>query len=140
MRSGGKSRRLALPCKEQDLLKVVLAFLELDGRIAWAKRMNTGAAVRHYQDKLGRSKRRFIRFGFKGLSDIVGQTADGRLLALETKRAGETATPEQIAFVETVNRYGGVGAIVYSLEAVQQRLAQANINRRVQRGPEVTLR
>ncbi len=137
---GGKSRKRALPCKEQDLLNVVLAFLELDGRIAWAKRMNTGAAVRHYQDKLGRSKRHFVRFGFKGLSDILGQTADGRLLALETKRAGETATPEQIAFVDTVNRFGGVGAIVYSLEAVQQRLAQANITRRVQCVPGVRLR
>ncbi len=132
-------KRRTLPYKEQDLLKVVLEFLELDERIAWAKRMNTGAAVGYYEDKLGRKRRRFVRYGFKGLSDILGQAADGRLIAFETKRPGETASDDQLAFIELVNRFGGIAGVVYSLDEVLKLLDQASITPRVKHIPTFQL-
>lgn len=51
-----------------------------------------------------------------GSSDLIGITPDGRFLAIEVKRPGKTATPEQRAFVSLVRAMGGVAGVCHSVE------------------------
>jgi hypothetical protein len=91
---------------EVEVQADALAILEAHPAVAWAKRMNTGAGKLLYPD--GKNSR-FIRFGFPGLSDIIGQLRAGRFLACECKRKGEKPTDDQNAFLDTVNAAGGLG-------------------------------
>lgn len=60
--------------------------------------------------------KRAVRHGLvKGASDIVGwYSVGGRAIftAIEIKRAGEKARPEQMRFLQAVVRAGGIGAVV----------------------------
>jgi hypothetical protein len=69
---------------------------------AWCERQNSGAA------KVGG---RFIRFGWRGCSDVLGMMKDGRLLAVECKAKGGRLRPEQAAFLSLVRRFGGVAFV-----------------------------
>jgi VRR-NUC domain len=93
--------------KESDVLSSCLQYLRLSGIFAWRSN-NTG--VFDPARKCFRSFR-----GLKGVSDLLGVLADGRLLAVETKRAGNRPTAEQQAFLDEVNRRGGVGLWVTSV-------------------------
>jgi hypothetical protein len=77
--------------------------------VAWAKRMNTGAA---------KLKGFFVRFGFVGCSDILGQLKDGRLLAIECKAADGKLSPEQRDFLDQVRRNRGVAGTARSIQDV----------------------
>ncbi len=84
---------------ERDVLEVVIEAMRAHTRIGWAARMNTGAL------KVGT---RFVRFGFPGLSDVIGQTRDGRMVAVEVKRPGRKPTPIQESFLSMVREWGGI--------------------------------
>ena len=56
--------------------------------------------------------------GEKGVSDLIGCSPDGRFLAVEVKRPGGKATPDQIEFLERVKASGGIAVLAYSLEDV----------------------
>ena len=56
---------------EAAALVEVLKALNTHPTVAWCERMNSGAA---------RIGARFVRFGFKGCPDVLGQLKDGRLL------------------------------------------------------------
>lgn len=105
--------------KEADVLKAVLQALALHPRVAWAERMQSGAGklVR----KGGASQ--FLRFGFRGCPDVLGQLKDGRALAVECKRPSGTTTPEQAAFLECVNANGGLALVARSADDVWKALA-----------------
>ena len=93
---------------EADILHAILDYLALRGITAW--RVNSGAT------KIGD---RYIRFGKKGMADILGiLKPNGRLLAIEVKRPGGRATPEQLAFLKQVNDAGGLGFVACSVEKV----------------------
>lgn len=92
----------------------VLNRLAASPDVAWCARMNTGGAFRG---------KRYVAFGFKGLSDIIGQTVDGRFLAVEVKRPGENPTPEQSFFLALVAAYGGVSGVARGLADVDTILA-----------------
>ena len=105
------------PCEptEAQVLKSILTWLRRDTRVAWANRFNTGAHV------VGEGRhRRFIRYAFPGCSDILGQLVTGHLLAIEVKRPStrNRARPAQLAFLETVNRHGGLGLVAAGIEEV----------------------
>lgn len=85
--------------KESDVLSACLHLLSVHPAVAWAARMNTGA----YE-----VDGRYVRFGFVGCSDIMGQMKDGRLLAFECKRPGGKLTWEQEAFLDRVRRHKGL--------------------------------
>ncbi len=69
---------------EAAALVEVLQALRGNHSVAWVERQNTGAT------KVGE---RFIRFGWRGCSDLIGMLKDGRLLAVEVKApGGATAT------------------------------------------------
>lgn len=89
----------------------VLEALRLHPRVAWVARFNTAAGRLQYRDG---SASRFLRFGFPGLSDILGQMRTGLLLAVECKRAGCYPTDEQQAFLDAVKQAGGVAFVARS--------------------------
>ena len=78
-----------------ELMKV----LHVHPAVAWCERMNSGAA---------RIGARFVRFGFRGCPDVLGQLRDGRLLGVEVKAPKGRLRPEQAFFLERVRAAGGV--------------------------------
>jgi hypothetical protein len=94
---------------ESQVLSAVLALLRRHPAVAWAERMQVGA----YE-----TDERYIRYGFVGLSDIVGQMkGTGAFLAVEVKREhGGRVSPAQQAFIDRVRAHGGVSGIVRSAD------------------------
>ena len=92
---------------ERDVQEAVLTLCKMHPKIAWLSRMNTGAT------KIGE---RFIRFGFPGLSDIIGQTRGGRFVAIEVKREGEHPTEEQQGFLDMVSQHYGIAGCAHSAQ------------------------
>lgn len=87
---------------EAAALVEVLQALRASPLVAWVQRQNTGAA------KVGN---RFIRFGWPGCSDILGQLRDGRFLAVECKSPTGHLRTEQAIFLERINQAGGLGFV-----------------------------
>lgn len=67
---------------------------------------------------------RFVRFGFKGCPDVLGQLRDGRLLGVEVKGPTGKLRPEQAVFMERIRASGGVGFMARDLRDVQCELNQ----------------
>ncbi len=95
---------------EAAALVEVLKTLRNHPAVAWVERQNTGAA------KVGG---RFIRFGWRGCSDLIGMMKDGRLLAVECKAPKGRLRPEQSAFLSLVRRLGGVAFVAHDCRDVQ---------------------
>lgn len=87
---------------ETAALHEVLAALRAHPAVAWVERQNAGAA---------RIGTRWVRFGWQGCSDLIGQLRDGRLLAFEVKASGGRLRPEQRVFLDRVRRHGGIGIV-----------------------------
>ena len=85
--------------KEAAALAEVLKALNAHPAVSWCERMNSGAA---------RIGARFVRFGFRGCPDVLGQLTDGRLLGVEVKGPTGRLRPEQAFFLERVRAAGGV--------------------------------
>lgn len=94
---------------EADALREVIQALRAHPAVAWCERQNSGAV---------NSGGRFIRFGWPGCPDVLGQLRDGRFLGVEVKAAKGRASPEQVAFLELINAAGGVGFIARDLRDV----------------------
>lgn len=84
---------------ENEVKRECLEICENHPNIIWAKRMNTGV-LKGYGGKP-------VRFGFVGLSDIIGQVTGGVFFAWEVKRPGERPSTEQMEFLKTVAWSGG---------------------------------
>jgi hypothetical protein len=92
---------------EGNVLNDCMVALSVAGCTVW--RNNTGALP----DRTGSG--RVVKFGLcKGGSDIIGMTSDGRFLAVECKTAIGRATPDQVRFIDAVNRMGGRAGIARS--------------------------
>lgn len=119
---GASVRKLRLTCPEPTeaaVLDAVRTALRLHPAVAWIERMNTGAAV------VGQGAgRRFVRFGFKGCADLIGQLRDGRFLAVETKRPSNRngATEDQLAFIARVREAGGVAFVAWSADEARRQV------------------
>ncbi|OIN91496.1 MAG: nuclease [Comamonadaceae bacterium CG1_02_60_18] len=87
---------------EAAALIEVLKALRAHPAVCWCERQNTGAA------KVGN---RFIRFGWPGCSDVIGQLRDGRFLACEVKSPTGHLRPEQAIFLERIRSAGGVAFV-----------------------------
>lgn len=98
---------------EGTVLQAILRLLRVHPKVAWAQRINTGAA---------KLKGFYVRFGFIGCSDIIGQLRDGRLLAFEVKLLGEKPSKDQQLFLDKVNRHNGLAACVHSIEEADEAL------------------
>ena len=104
---------------EAQVLNAVLRYLRRDARVAWVERFNTGA----HAVEAGNS-RRFIRYAFKGCSDILGQLVTGHFLAVEVKRQSRSAkaSEAQAAFLARVTANGGCAILARSIDDVQSAL------------------
>ena len=98
---------------EAAALVEVLKALRTHPAVAWCERMNTGAA---------KVEGRFIRFGFKGCPDVLGQLKDGRLLGVEVKAQAGRLRPEQALFLERIRCAGGVAFVACDLRDVREQL------------------
>ena len=99
---------------EAAALVEVLKALNTHPAVAWCERMNSGAA---------RMGGRFVRFGFKGCPDVLGQLKDGRLLACEVKSKTGRLRPEQTIFLERIRGAGGVAFVARDLRDVLRELS-----------------
>ena len=100
---------------EAAALSEVLKALHAHPAVVWCERMNSGAA------KVGG---RFIRFGFTGCPDVLGQLKDGRLLGVEVKGPTGKLRPEQAVFLDRIRGAGGVAFMARDLRDVQRELNQ----------------
>ena len=87
---------------EAAALCEVLKALRAHHAVVWCERMNSGAA------NVGG---RFIRFGFTGCPDVLGQLRDGRLLGVEVKAPKGKLRPEQAVMLERIRSGGGVSFV-----------------------------
>ena len=99
--------------KESSLQHQILTCLKKDPLVAWVYTTSAGVAK-------GVHGGRPFRIGFNGLSDIIGQLKDGRLLAIEVKKPGGKLKEEQAEFIEKVNKNNGVGFMATSVDEVTQ--------------------
>lgn len=106
------SRRNNRP--ESAALVEVLKALKTHPAVVWCERMNSGAA------KVGN---RFIRFGFTGCPDVLGQLRDGRLLGVEVKSKTGKLRPEQSIFLERIRGAGGVAFVARNCRDVFRELS-----------------
>lgn len=99
------TKRPAAPVvTEAQELKACLDLLKHARQIiAWAERMNTGA----FQPTDIKGLKRYVKFGFPGCPDILGQARDGRLFAWEVKRHGGRLTPAQDIMGRIIRLNGG---------------------------------
>jgi RecB family endonuclease NucS len=95
--------------KESDLQRDILEHLRILGMMAW--RNSTGAFAGEY-----RGKKRFVRFGTVGASDIFGIDKNGRFISIEVKAKGKLPTLAQLDWIGRVNSAGGFGYWVDSWE------------------------
>ena len=95
---------------EAAVLRACLDLLAMRNINAW--RNNTGLAM--LPGKGGKPQP--VRFGRKGQADIIGYMPDGRFLAVECKASDGKTTPEQDAFLENVQKAGGVAIVARSLD------------------------
>lgn len=109
-----KFRLKALAPTEHQTQAAILRYLAISPRVAWAERMNTGAI----KIPVANGRDRFLRFGFPGCPDILGQLTDGRLLAIEVKSPTGRATEAQGAFLALVAKNKGVSLIARSVDDI----------------------
>lgn len=98
---------------EAAALAEVLKALRAHPAVAWCERMNSGAAL---------VQGRFIRFGWPGCPDVLGQLKDGRLLGVEVKAKAGRLRPEQALFLERIRCAGGVAFVARDLRDVLREL------------------
>ncbi len=98
---------------EAAALVEVLRALRTHPAVAWAERQNSGAV---------RVGGRFVRFGWVGCPDVLGQLKDGRLLGVEVKAAKGRTSPEQVAFLDRIRAAGGMAFIARDLGDVVREL------------------
>lgn len=103
-------------------MREVHAFLRTHPRVAWFMRINSGAVTddeRHVV--FYRLYMRGARVKTRGVSDYLGMLDDGRMFLLECKRPGlRKATPEQQELIDVCQLYGGLAAVVQSVEDVAE--------------------
>ncbi len=96
----------------------VLRALRTHPAVSWCERMNSGAA---------RIGSRFVRFGFRGCPDVLGQLKDGRLLGVEVKGPTGRLRPEQELFLERVRGAGGVAFMARDCRDVLRELSRPGV-------------
>ncbi len=100
--------------KESDIQRQILRYLGYNKDVALAWRQNTGGA--YYPKKDG--TKQFVRFGERGVSDILGMLKGGQFFAIEVKRPGGKPTPHQAAFLKSIEDAGGISILAHSIEDV----------------------
>ena len=99
-------------CKEDVVLKQCLEYLKMNGIFCW--RNNIGCA------KVGN---RYMSFGLKGSSDILGILPNGCFFAVECKRErGGRLSEHQKEFLSKINENNGFAICVNSVYDLERKL------------------
>jgi hypothetical protein len=93
----------------------VLKYLKLRRIKAWS---NPSGAVQIRPGK-------FMSFGLKGSSDILGCLPGGRFFAIEVKAERGRLSPEQRQFLEDIGRLGGLAVVAKSCRDIEAALIKA---------------
>lgn len=100
---------------ERDLQHEVRLAL---GRLPWAVLFRNNCGVAEHWN--GRNAQRVVYGLAPGSADLVGIVTmldgTGRFVALELKSSSGRTTPEQRQWLALVNRMGGYGVVVHSVE------------------------
>lgn len=104
------------PPLEKEIQASILDYLKLKRIFCW--RNNSGMQFLPSAN----GKMRAIRIGLPGSADILGITNDGRFLAIEVKRPGGKARPEQQEFLDAISSRGGLAFVATSLDEVIGRI------------------
>ena len=105
--------------KEIDIQNEILHYLNSNGIFAF--RINTAGIY----DSEKQTYRTPGKFTMKGCSDIIG-ICNGRFLAIEVKSEKGILKEHQQAFIDKVNKCGGIGLIARSLKEVIDGLAKSD--------------
>ncbi len=108
---------------EHEIQNAIIELLQRQGFVVW--RNNSGAKKYEYTDKQGKTRKHWARFGgIPGASDIFAlKPPHAQFIAIEVKRdAKQKPTPQQEAFLETINRVGGIGFVAWSVDKVAEEL------------------
>ena len=104
---------------EQQIQRTILDYLRWRG-IPCYKHQNAG---------IRKPDGSYIPTHTRGVSDIIGcLPKTGRFLAIEVKRPGVKATPEQLNFLETIKQAGGLAFVAHSVEDVEAMVGSATRN------------
>ena len=101
---------------EADIQRDILRWLDVDNRVVWASKFNSGNLAGGFY------KANYL----KGCPDILGQLIDGRILAIEVKRANFVkprpsieSEVNQAAFIKLSSSFYGVAGFVTSVRDVE---------------------
>jgi len=112
------NREPAFEIKEADVLNAVSRWLAVKRIPHW--RVNSGA--------LKTPHGRLVKFGAKGRSDFIAIGPDGEFIAIECKHPhGGVLSAAQNEFLDCVNRHGGIGIVVSSVESLELQLKEAGV-------------
>ena len=100
--------------KESEIQRAILEYLAYNKIMAW--RNNVGTMAGEYK-----GRKWFVRFGLPGISDIIG-IYKGRFLAIEVKSAKGIVSLVQQAFIDSINKNGGLAFVAKSLDDVKKNL------------------
>lgn len=94
--------------KEQDIQKDILDFLRSIGYLA-IKQNNIGIYAR------------------AGVPDIIACSNEGKFIGIEVKRPGQKPKPIQDAFLDAINKIGGVAFCATSVDDVKVNLIERDV-------------
>jgi hypothetical protein len=104
--------------KEGPVIKAVDQYLSLKHIPHY--RMNSGAL----ENKYGQP----VKFGATGMSDFYAIGPAGISIWIECKRpVGGVVSEAQHEFLDCINRHGGIGIVVNSIESLEQQLKEAEV-------------
>lgn len=94
--------------REAEIQSLIVEYLEAHRFVVI--RVNSGLVKRG---------KHFIKLAKKGTADIVAiLPPTGRVLAVECKKPGEEPRKDQLAFLESVRRVGGIGIVATGVDDV----------------------
>lgn len=99
-----------MPLSEKQIETNILSFLEEIGVFAWKN--NSNAVYDPTRKVFRKAKSRFI---LKGVADILGLLPSGNMLAIEVKSKIGRPSPEQLRFIATIQKHGGIAFISRSV-------------------------
>jgi hypothetical protein len=100
---------------ESKIKAACLQYMKKRGIKAWN---NPTGAVRI-------TPNRWLHFGLKGSTDILGLLPGGRFLAVETKSTRGKLSPEQREFLADINTLGGMAIVARSWQDIDKALREA---------------
>lgn len=113
LKNNSKNNSIGLQKKyfkeESNLIKACIQYLELHGFIVI--RNNSGIVFLEHK-----GKKRAIRMGTAGASDIIACSPDGKFVAIECKSSTGRLTEKQAEFIEKVKKCNGKAIVVRNID------------------------